>query len=116
MKTDTANEIAEALTEMLETYVDRMHGFVCEMEAEDEEGWPIAAWDLEEKEDEIAKVLVKIRIWITDDNRDEADDLIADIVREAKELGHDLEQAADCRWSNHGRQGIQINLNTPEIQ
>lgn len=114
MKTETANETAELLTDLFEG----LNNVQVEALFFDEDEWPIAPWKVEDLADEIASAGVVIRIFAEADDRRFADlnaaaeKQAAEMVAAAKEAGITLREQQGEILLRGG--GIQINLEVIE--
>jgi hypothetical protein len=111
------NEDTIALLEEITGRFPCLDGSEVEIEAEDTEGWPIPAWELEDKEeDEIGKRAVVVRLWLPDSKAFRGDAIVAGIVSAAKEeAGIELNVTSEGRKWVSGARGLQqINLSTEQ--
>ncbi len=116
MKIERANNAAETLEELLSAFSSRCEGIQAEAYFEDEDNWPIAAWEMDDKEeDEITRACVQIRVQVLDEDRHTAASLINEIRAVAAEAGFPLAEKTDSRWSAGRDRGVQINLESADF-
>lgn len=105
-----ATQATETLEKIIESLSHRIQCSQVETDALDADGWSIPAWDLEDREDEIASFQTKIRIQFLDDDRDIITGLISKLIATAAAAGIALVEETDSRWRAGRDHGIQVNL------
>lgn len=88
MKTKTTLDLTETITELL----DSIQEIEVSCNCEDEDGWPIPDWELEDREDEIetSKVVVSVILENDDRSRDQMISRSDEIINQVREMTSEL--------------------------